>query len=75
MRHREVKQADLDRAKAAVAAWREQNPQGSYGEMEADLSGQFRDGYGVILRGILFAVDSHNARIAKGIVISAGVRR
>jgi len=69
VRYREDKPEDLDNARAAVAAWREQHPQGTAGQLVADLGGQFRPDYGVVLRGVLFAVDSHQAKIAAGVSI------
>ncbi len=53
--------AELDRARAAVAAWRDQNPAGTAGQLVAALGGQFRKDYGPVLRGILFAVDRDRA--------------
>jgi len=37
MRFREDKPEDLDRARAAVAAWRAQHPQGTDAQLVADL--------------------------------------
>ncbi len=69
MRFREDKPEDLDRARAAVAAWREQHPEGTADQLVADLGGQFHRDYGVVLRGVLFAVDSHGAKITTGVSI------
>jgi len=69
MRFREDKPEDLDRARAAVAAWREQHPQGTADELVTDLGGDFHRDYAVVLRGVLFAVDSHQAKIAAGVSI------
>jgi len=69
VRFREDKPEDLDRARAAVAAWREQHPEGTADQLVADLGGQFHRDYGVVLRGVLFAVDSHAAKITTGVSI------
>ena len=39
------------RARAAVAAWRDQNPAGTAGQLTATLSGQFHRDYGPAVRG------------------------
>ena len=41
MRFREDKAADLERARAAVAQWREQNPAGTQDQLTAALGSQF----------------------------------
>ncbi len=69
VRYREDKPEDLDRARAAVAAWREQHPQGTADELVTDLGGDFHRDYAVVLRGVLFAVDSHAAKIAAGVSV------
>jgi hypothetical protein len=68
MRFREDKPEDLDRARAAVAAWREQNPQGTDGQLAADLGSRFHPDYAVVLRALLFAVDRHAARTVTGVI-------
>ena len=72
VRFREDNPEDLDRARAAVKQWREENPQGSADQMTADLCGEFRAGYDPVLRGLLFAVDRHGARDVTGITIWQG---
>jgi len=67
MRFREDKPEDLDRARAAVAAWRAQHPQGTNEQLVADLGSQFHPDYAVVLRSILFSVDRHAARGLTGI--------
>ena len=62
MRFREDNPQDLARARAAVAAWRDQNPAGTAGQLTAALSGQFHPDYGPVLRAVLFAFDRHLAR-------------
>jgi len=71
MRYREDKPEDLDRARAAVAAWREKYPQGTAQQLITDLGGQFHRDYGVVLRAVLFAVDMHAAKITTGLPIVA----
>jgi len=67
VRYREDKPADLERARAEVAAWREANPQGTAGQLFAGLGGRFHPGYGPVLRAILFAEGRHAARAVTGI--------
>jgi len=74
MRFREDKPEDLDRARTAVAAWREQHPQGTDEQLVADLGGQFHPDYAVVLRAVLFAVDSHGAKITTGVSIAEAAR-
>ncbi len=69
MRFRDDKPGDLDRARAAVREWREQHPSGTAEQLVTDLAGQFHPDYVVVLRGVLFAVDSRDARITAGISI------
>jgi hypothetical protein len=74
MRYRENKPEDLMRARAAVAAWRGQHPQGTAKQLVRDLDGQFHRDYGVVLRAVLFAVDSHAAKITTGLSAVRAVR-
>lgn len=74
MRYREDKPEDLDKARAAVAAWREQHPQGTAEDLVADLGGQFHPDYGPVLRAVLFAFDSHAAKITTGVSTAEAVR-
>ena len=60
MRYREDKPADLDRARAAVAEWRKQNPAGTEDQLTAALGPQFHPGYGPVLRAVLFTHDRHH---------------
>ena len=57
MRFREDNPADLDRARAAVAQWREQHPAGTADQLTAALGSQFHPDYGPVLRAMLFALD------------------
>ena len=67
VRYREDKPADLDRARVAVAAWRDQNPAGTSEELVAAVGHQFHRDYAVVLRAVLFAVDRHRARQVTGL--------
>jgi len=58
-----------------VAAWRDQNPAGTAGQLVAALGGQFRPDYGPVLRAVLFAADRHQARGITGIAIEPEVTR
>jgi hypothetical protein len=66
MRFRDEKPADLDRARAAAAAWRDQNPEGTPEDLIAAVGCQFHPGYAVVLRDVLFALDRHRARQITG---------
>jgi len=70
VRFREDDPRDLDRARAAVAAWREQHPQGTVGQLLADLGGQFHRDYAPVLRAVLFAADRHRAQVITGIPVA-----
>lgn len=54
--------ADLARARAALTAWRDQNPAGISDELVAIVGREFHPDYGVVLRTVLFAVDRRRAR-------------
>ena len=66
MRFRDDNPAELARARAAVAAWREQNPAGTGEDLIAAVGHQFHRDYDVVLRAVLFAVDRHHARQVTG---------
>jgi len=66
MRFREDKAADRERARAAVAQWREQNPAGTEDQMIAALGSQFHPEYGPVLRAVLVTFDRHRARTLTG---------
>ena len=55
--------ADADAAKAPASE-----------QLVEDLGGQFHRDYGVILRAVLFAVDSHAAKITAGLSAAGAVR-
>ena len=61
MRYREDKPGDLERARAAVAEWREQNPAGTGEQLIEALGSDFHPEYGPVLRAALFAVDRDRA--------------
>jgi hypothetical protein len=67
--------ADLTRARAAVTAWRDQNPAGTSDELVAAFGRHFHPDYGVVLRAVLFAVDRHRAREVTGIATGLPVSR
>jgi hypothetical protein len=57
MRFREDNPADLERARAAVARWRQQHPAGTEDQLTAALGPQFHPDYGPVLRAMLFRFD------------------
>jgi len=71
VRFREDSPQELARARAAVAAWRDQNPGGTSEDLVAAISHQFHPDYGVVLRALLFAADRHQARVITGATGSA----
>jgi hypothetical protein len=75
VRFREDNPEDLDRARAAVTAWRDQNPEGTAEQLAAALSAGFHRDYGPVLRALLFAADRHRARTITGITGAAGADR
>jgi hypothetical protein len=68
VRFREDKPEDLARARAAVAAWRARNQDGTSSDLLAAIGGQFHPDYAPVLRAVLFTVDRRRARIITGIV-------
>ena len=67
MRFRDDNPAELARARAAVAGWRDQNPAGNAEELIAAIGHRFHRDYDVVLRAMLFAIDRHRARQVTGI--------
>jgi hypothetical protein len=61
MRYREDRPEDQDRARAAVAVWREKYPEGTADELVAMLGPEFHPDYGPVLRGALFVIDRDRA--------------
>ncbi len=68
MRFREEKPGDLDRARTAVAAWRDSHPAGAADDLVAAAGPAFHPEWAVVLRGVLFALDRHRARRITGVV-------
>jgi sirohydrochlorin ferrochelatase len=62
VRFREDSPEELARARAAVTAWRDENPIGTDEQVVAVLGHQFHRDYGPVLRAVLFVVDRHRAR-------------
>jgi len=62
----------LARARATVAAWREQHPQGTYDELIDDLGPDFPRDYEPVLRSVLFASERHGANVLDGVTSVAG---
>jgi hypothetical protein len=60
---------DLARARAEVAAWRAQHPDGTADELVTAIGHQYHRDYGPVLRAVLFAVDSHGAKITTGLSV------
>jgi hypothetical protein len=75
MRFREDKPEYLARAREAVAAWREQHPQGTYAQLVADLGPAFPDGYGPVLRSVLFVIERRDAKLLTGVTTIGGDTR
>jgi hypothetical protein len=63
MRFREDNAAEHDRARAAVAEWREAHPGGTVDQLVADIGPQFHRGYTVVLRGLFFAAQDQADRM------------
>jgi hypothetical protein len=68
MRFRDEKPGDLDRARAAVAAWRDSHPAGTDADLIAAVGPAFHPDWSVVLRGVLFGEDRHRARRTTGVV-------
>lgn len=75
MRYREHSEDDVAQARAAVAEWREQNPDGSPEEMLAAVGPAFHQDYGPVLCAHLFRLDLRNAEVTTGIKIITGETR
>ncbi len=65
---------ELDRARAAVMAWRDQHPAGTGEDLIAAVGRQFHRDYGAVLRALLVAVDRHRAREITGNARPSGER-
>jgi hypothetical protein len=68
MRYSEDKPEDLNRARTAVAEWRDLNPEGTGAELVSALGAQFHPDYAPVLRAVLFTVDRHRGRELTGII-------
>jgi hypothetical protein len=68
VRFRDEKPGDLDRARAAVAAWRDSHPAGTADDLVAAVGPAFHPEWAVVLHGVLFALDRHRARRITGVV-------
>lgn len=66
MRFRDEKPGDLDRARAAVAAWRDRHPAGTDADLIAAVGPAFHPDWAVALRGMLFVEDRNRARKITG---------
>jgi len=62
----------LARARATVAAWREQYPQGTYDALIDDLGPGFPRDYEPVLRSVLSALERHGANVLYGVAGVAG---
>jgi len=67
MRFRENNPAELQRARPAVAAWRDQHPAGTAEDLVVAIGHQFHPDYIVVLCALLFAADRHRAREVTGV--------
>ena len=70
VRFREDTPAEQARARAEVAAWRGQNPDGTVDDMLAALGSRFHKDYGPVLRSALFRADEQ--RDCQGTGTAAG---
>jgi hypothetical protein len=68
-RWRDEDPEELEELRSAVRQWREENPDGSPGEMVAALGKIFRAGYEPMLRATLFRTDLRDAHVTTGISI------
>jgi hypothetical protein len=66
VRFREDTASYQQRARAAVAQWRAEHPQGTPDQMIAAVGPAFDRDYGPALRAFLFVIDKHTARIVTG---------
>jgi hypothetical protein len=71
VRFLDEKPGDLDRARAAVAAWRDGHPAGTSDDLIAVVGPAFHPDWAIVLRGVLFAEDRHRARRTTGVVTGA----
>lgn len=69
MRFREDRPEELARARTEVAVWRAEHPTGTGEQLVTALGHRFHKDYGPVLRAVLFAVDSHEAKITTGMSV------
>jgi hypothetical protein len=69
VRFREDNPEDLDRARKAAREWRQQHSTGTEAQFVAAVGGGFRPDYAPVLRAVLFAADSRDAKITTGVSI------
>lgn len=67
VRFRDEGPGDLDRVRRAVRGWRERHPQGTAGDLVADIGSEYHPDYAPVLRGVLHAVDMRRARTVTSI--------
>jgi hypothetical protein len=75
VRFREDTGKEQARARDAVKAWREKNPDGTPEEMLADVGPGFHEDYGTVLRAMLFRADLRDAKVTTDITIITGKGR
>jgi hypothetical protein len=69
VRFREDRPEDLDRARTAAREWRQQHPAGTEAQFVAAVGGDFHKDYAPVLRAVLFAAGSRDAKITTGIPV------
>jgi hypothetical protein len=69
MRFREDNPEDLDRARKAAREWRQEHPTGTEAQFVAAVGGDFHRDYAPVLRAVLFAADSRDAKVTTGVSI------
>ena len=74
MRYRENKPEDLKRARTAVAARRGRIRGEQLNSSSRTCAASSTAIYGVVLRAVLFAVDSHAAKATTGVPTAGAVR-
>jgi hypothetical protein len=75
MRFREEKPSDLARARKAVAKWRAADSEGTPEQMVGAVGPAFPQEWGIVFRGVLAAVDRHQARTVTGVITGPEVTR
>ena len=70
VRFRDDRPEERERAREAVRQWRAANPQGTPGQMAAELGPHFPPDYGPVLRAVLFRTDLRDAKVTTGITVA-----